>query len=49
MAEKGVTYNVRTETATVAENVAISSAQINVSYNTLYNVSVEATLWTTEC
>jgi hypothetical protein len=44
MAEKWVTYNVRTETATVAENVATSSAQINVSYNIHYNVSVEATL-----
>jgi hypothetical protein len=44
--EKGVTYNVRTETATVAVNITVtaSSAQINVSYNTLYNMSVEVTL-----
>lgn len=46
MAEKGVIYNVSTETETVAKNVTTSkfNAQIMVSYNTFYNVSVEATL-----
>ena len=44
MAEKGVTYNVSTETTAVVENIATSSAQITVSYNTFYNVSVVATL-----
>ena len=45
MAEKGVAYNVSTETETVAVNVnTTSNAQITVSYNTFYNVSVEATL-----
>ena len=44
MAEKGVTYNVSTEPETIAENVTTSSVQITVSYNTSYNVSVEANL-----
>jgi hypothetical protein len=45
MAEKGVTYNVRTETvASVPVTTTTPSAQITVSYNALYNVSVEATL-----
>ena len=44
MIEKGVTYNVTTEPKTVAKNVTTSNAQIMVSYNTFYNVSVEATL-----
>ena len=46
MTEKGVTYNASTETETVAVtvNVTTLNAQITVSYNTFYNVSVEATL-----
>ena len=48
MAEKGVTYNIRSESLRemCAKNVSVttSGAQITVSYNTFYNVSVEATL-----
>ena len=48
MAEKGVTYNIRSENlremCAKIVSVTTSSAQITVSYNTSYNVSVEATL-----
>ena len=47
MAEKGVTYNLTTEPETIAENITTSNIiliKITVSYNTSYNVSVEATL-----
>ena len=50
MAEKGVTYNIRSESLRemcakiVSVTTSDSSAQIMVSYNTFYNVSVEATL-----
>ena len=48
MAEKGVTYNIRSESlremCAKIVSVTTSSVQIMVSYNTFYNVSVEATL-----
>ena len=46
MAEKGATYNVRSESLReiVSKNVTTSSTRITVFYNTFYNVSVEVTL-----